>query len=395
MNLSEKVLVAGGTGLAGSAIVRGLIKKGFTKITATSHTRHPGDCFTQRDLAACKFIKIDLLDPNEVVKLFKEEEPHYVFFAAARVGGIMANHTYRAQFIYENLQIQNNIIHNSYLTGVKKLIFLGSTCVYPTNAPQPMQEAYLLTDTLEYLSEPYGIAKIAGIKMCESYNVQYGTNYISVMPTNLYGPNDNYDLTNSHFLPAFIRKMHLGKSVMSNNWEAIRRDLNRNPVEGITGDSRDAEIIEVLHKYGIQKTSDTQGSILLWGTGKPRREVMHSDELADACLYIMDNVDFPDLLKYFTEQYSAGMVKDEIRNTQINIGLGTDHTLYDIAYLVKDVTGYKGDIVWNHNMPDGTLQKLTGVSRLKELGWQSKYNLRQGIHNTYLSYVTNEYSTCI
>jgi GDP-L-fucose synthase len=391
MHLSKKVLVAGGTGLAGSAIVRGLLKKGFTNIIATYHTRNPANCFSAEHLAsgACKFIKIDLLDPNAVIKLFKEEAPEYVFLAAARVGGIMANHTYRAQFIYENLQIQNNIIHNSYLAGVNKLIFLGSTCIYPTNAPQPMQEGYLLTDTLEYLSEPYGIAKIAGIKMCESYNVQYGTNYLSVMPTNLYGPNDNYDLTNSHFLPAFIRKLHLGKSLMDDNWEAIRNDLNRNPVEGITGDATEVQMVNVLHKYGIQKTGEGAGSILLWGTGKPRREVMHADELADACLYIMENVDFSDLLKYSAGQYSDGIVKEEVRNTQINIGLGTDHTLYDIAYMVKEVVGYSGNIVWNHNMPDGTLQKLTGVNRLKELGWQSRYNLLQGIKDTYHFYLTN------
>nr|WP_294941493.1 GDP-L-fucose synthase [uncultured Mucilaginibacter sp.] len=392
MDLSEKILVAGGTGLAGSAIVRGLIKKGFTNVIATHHTRNPADCFKAAYLAsgACKFIKIDLLDPNAVIKLFKDEEPQYVFLAAARVGGIMANHTYRAQFIYENLQIQNNIIHNSYLAGVKKLIFLGSTCIYPTNAPQPMHEGYLLTDTLEYLSEPYGIAKIAGIKMCESYNVQYGTNYISVMPTNLYGPNDNYDLTNSHFLPAFIRKMHLGKSLMNDNWDAIRSDLARNPVEGIGGDATESQIIAILQKYGIRK-DDTAGggSILLWGTGKPRREVMHASELADACLYIMEKVDFTDLLKYSDMQYSAGIVKNEVRNTQINIGLGTDYALYDIAYMVKDVVGYKGDILWNHDMPDGTLQKLTGVNRLKELGWQSSLNLKQGIKETYEYYITN------
>jgi GDP-L-fucose synthase len=392
MNQSEKILVAGGTGLAGSAIVRELIKKGFTNIIATYHTRNPVSCFNAADLeaGACKFIKIDLLDPFAVVKMFKDEAPVYVFLAAARVGGIMANHTYRAQFIYENLQIQNNIIHNSYLSGIKKLIFLGSTCIYPTNAPQPMEEGYLLTDTLEYLSEPYGIAKIAGIKMCESYNVQYGTNYIAVMPTNLYGPNDNYDLTNSHFLPAFIRKMHLGKSLMDDNWEAIRHDLAKNPVEGIGGDATEEQITGMLRKYGIQnEDAGAGGNILLWGTGKPRREVMHAGELADACLYIMENVDFTDLLKYSAVQYSAGIVKSEVRNTQINIGLGTDHTLYDIAYMVKDVVGYKGDIVWNHDMPDGTLQKLTGIRRLKELGWQSSLNLQQGIKETYQFYITN------
>jgi GDP-L-fucose synthase len=392
MDLSEKILVAGGTGLAGSAIVRGLINKGFTNILATYHTRNPADCFKAADLAsgACKFIKIDLLDPNAVIKLFKDAAPQYVFLAAARVGGIMANHTYRAQFIYENLQIQNNIIHNSYLARVKKLIFLGSTCIYPTNAPQPMHEGYLLTNTLEYLSEPYGIAKIAGIKMCESYNVQYGTNYISVMPTNLYGPNDNYDLTNSHFLPAFIRKMHLGKSLMNGNWEAIRSDLARNPVEGISGDATEGQITDILQKYGIRK-DDTGGggSILLWGTGKPRREVMHAGELADACLFIMEKVDFTDLLKYSDVQYSAGIVKNEVRNTQINIGLGTDYALYDIAYMVKDVVGYKGDILWNHDMPDGTLQKLTSVNRLKELGWQSRFNLHQGMKETYEFYTTH------
>lgn len=387
MHISDSVLVAGGTGLAGSAIVRALIGKGFQNIIATYHTRDPADCFMKSDLVVCKFVKIDLLDPSAVVKLFNDETPEYVFLAAARVGGIMANHIYRAQFIYENLQIQNNIIHNSYLFGVKKLIFLGSTCVYPTNAPQPMHEACLLTDTLEYLSEPYGIAKIAGIKMCESYNLQYGTNYISVMPTNLYGPNDNYDLTNSHFLPAFIRKMHLGKSLLNDDWEAVRRDFNKNPVDGVTGDSTEGRIVQILNKYGIQKSGKSHGSIMLWGTGRPRREVMLSDDLADACLFIMMNIDFMDLSKYSAE-YSAGLVKNEVRNTQINIGLGADYTLYDIAYLVKDVVGYNGDIAWNKEMPDGTFQKLTGVDRLNDLGWQREFNLRQGIIDTYSFYAT-------
>lgn len=257
MNTNDKIFVAGGTGLAGSAIIRGLLKNGFTNVVASYHLSKPDRDFEKTEAGAqvCRFVKINLLEPAEVKDFFARESPLYVFLAAAKVGGIMANHTYRAQFIYENLQIQNNVIHNSYLNKVKKLIFLGSTCIYPFEAPQPMKEMCLMTGALEYLSEPYGVAKIAGIKMCESYNLQYGTNFISVMPTNLYGPNDNYDLNNSHFLPAFIRKMHLGKSLMEDDLAAIRIDLNKNPVNGLNGTASDVQIVELLKSYGITKTA--------------------------------------------------------------------------------------------------------------------------------------------
>lgn len=383
MNKTDKIFVAGGTGLAGSAIVRALLKAGFSNVVASCHTRKP-----DTGANGCRYIQMDLIEVDQVKAFFAAEQPQYIFLAAARVGGIMANHNYRAQFIYENLQIQNNIIHHSYLNKVNKLVFLGSTCIYPTHAPQPMQEQYLMTDTLEYLSEPYGVAKIAGIKMCESYNAQYGTNYISVMPTNLYGPNDNYDLQNSHFLPAFIRKMHLGKALMEDNWEAVRHDLNRNPVDSINGDATEEKIISLLKRYGITN-DEAGGRITLWGTGQPRREVLQSDQLADACLFIMEQVNFDDLLKLSPVKYSDGIVKNEVRNTQINIGLGTDYTLFEIAMLVKKAVNYTGEIIWDRSMPDGTMQKLTAVDRLTSLGWKNQLTLEEGIDLTYTSYKNN------
>ncbi|MCF6201385.1 MAG: NAD-dependent epimerase/dehydratase family protein, partial [Hydrogenimonas sp.] len=230
MRKNSKIFVAGGTGLVGSAIVKNLLEKGYSNIVANYHHKAP-----QTNDNTVRYVALDLLDPEAVKEFFENEKPEYIFLAAAKVGGIVANNTYRADFIYQNLQIQNNVIHQSYLHGVKKLMFLGSTCIYPKKCPQPMKEEYLLSGELEYTNEPYAIAKIAGIKMCESYNLQYGTNYISVMPTNLYGPNDNFDLEKSHVLPALIRKIHLGKALESNDWDTIRKDLNNLPIEGIDG----------------------------------------------------------------------------------------------------------------------------------------------------------------
>ncbi len=332
------------------------------------------------------------MDTAAVDNFFKIEKPEYVFLAAAKVGGIVANNTYRGQFIYENLMIQNNIIHNSYKHNVKKLLFLGSTCIYPGNAPQPMPEDSLLTSPLEYTNEPYAIAKIAGIKMCESYNIQYGTNFLSVMPTNLYGPNDNYDLEKSHVLPALIRKIYLGKCIEENNWEAIREDFSKRPVEGVGGSAQEDQMIDVLSKYGIsfEKQNVNEGiatgvstnkvTVEIWGSGKPLREFLWSEELADACVFIMEHVNFSDLTE---------LTQKEIRNTHINIGTGKEISIRDLALLIKEKIGYKGDLYFNSNKPDGTLRKLTDVTKLHSLGWHHQIEIQEGIERMLKWYLEN------
>ena len=284
MNKTSKIYLAGHRGLVGSAILKNLKERGYTNIVTRTHK------------------ELDLKDSQAVAAFFEAEKPEYVFLAAAKVGGIVANNTYRADFIYENLMIQNNVIHQSYVHGVKKLLFLGSTCIYPKDCPQPMKEEYLLTGELEYTNEPYALAKIAGIKMCESYNIQYKTNFIAVQPTNLYGPNDNFDLEKSHVLPALIRKIHLGKALENNDWETVRKDLNKLPIEGISGNNSEEEILNILDKYGISSSTfrggvrRTEGlaqfSVEIWGSGKPMREFLWSEDMADACVYLMENVDF-------------------------------------------------------------------------------------------------------
>ncbi len=359
MKKDLKIFIAGHRGMVGSAIHRELLAKGYNNIV--TRTRN----------------ELDLLNQNAVKEFFETEKPEYVVLAAAKVGGIVANNTYRAQFIYENLTIQNNIIHQSYLNGVKKLLFLGSSCIYPKNAPQPLKEEYLLTNELEYTNEPYAIAKIAGIKMCESYNLQYGTNFISVMPTNLYGKNDNYDLEKSHVLPALIRKMHLGKCLINDDWQAIRDDLNSNPIEGISGNNNDSEILAVLKKYGIEKNS-SEVSIELWGTGNPLREFLYVDDLASACVYLLENIDFKDTFPKNTK---------EIRNTHINIGTGKDLPIKELAEIVKQTVGFAGNIVWNTDKPDGTYKKQLDVSKLNGLGWKEKVSLEEGIKMVYDNYI--------
>jgi GDP-L-fucose synthase len=314
---------------------------------------------------------------------FQSEKPEFVFLAAAKVGGIVANNTYRGQFIYENLMIQNNIIHYAYRCGVKKLLFLGSTCIYPGNAPQPMPEDCLLTGPLEYSNEPYAVAKIAGIKMCESYNIQYGTNFLSVMPTNLYGPNDNYDLEKSHVLPALMRKIYLGKCLEDNNWIDIRNDLNKRPVEGINGTATNNEILQILANYGIRSPfGGIEGafSVEIWGSGSPLREFLWSEELADACVYVMENVNFSDL---------AGFGQKDIRNTHINIGTGKEISIKNLAYLIKEKIGFKGNFVFNTTKPDGTLRKLTDVTKLHSLGWHHTIEIEEGIERMYKWYTRN------
>jgi GDP-L-fucose synthase len=306
MESTAKIYVAGHRGMVGSALVRRLQAERYENIVVR----------TSREL--------DLRNQQAVSEFFETERPDYVFLAAAKVGGIMANNVYRAEFLYDNLQIQNNIIHNSYLTGVKKLMFLGSSCIYPKMAPQPLKEDYLLTGLLEYTNEPYAIAKITGIKMCENYRKQYGCNFISAMPTNLYGPNDNYDLNNSHVLPAMIRKFHEAK------------------VEG-------------------------KPFVELWGTGSPLREFLHADDLADACVYLMKTYD--------GEQF-------------VNVGVGEDISIKNLAELIKKTVGYEGILHWNTDKPDGTPRKLMDVTRLHSMGWKHKYDLEEGIRITYQDFLS-------
>lgn len=363
MNKNSKIYIAGHTGMVGSAILRNLKNKGYKNIIF-------------RD-----FAELDLTKQQDVIDFFEKEKPEYVFLAAAKVGGIVANNNYRAEFIYDNLQIQNNIIHQSYKFGVKKLLFLGSSCIYPKNAPQPLKEEYLLTSELEYTNEPYAIAKISGIKVCESYNIQYKTNFIPVMPTNLYGKNDNYDLEKSHVLPALIRKMHLGKCLENNDWQALRIDLNKNPIGKISGKNSKFEIVNILKKYGIKYSENQEKSkteITLWGTGNPYREFLNVNDMADACVYVMENLNFDDI---------KGS-KKQIKNTHINIGCGEDITIKKLAETVKNITKYQGKIIWDSSKPDGTFRKLLDVSKLKSFGWTYKISLTKGISETYKNYIT-------
>ncbi len=369
MHKDAKIYVAGHRGLVGSALVQNLKSKGYHNFVLKTHAQ------------------LDLTDSNAVANFFKKEKPEYVFLAAAKVGGIVANNTYRADFIYQNLMIQNNIIHHSFLNKVKKLLFLGSTCIYPKNCPQPMKEEYLLTDVLEYTNEPYAIAKIAGIKMCESYNLQYGTNYISVMPTNLYGPNDNFDLEKSHVLPALIRKIHLGKALENNDWEIIKKDLNHLPIENISGDnSNEEEILRILNKYGIQK-KENNTAIEIWGSGKPMREFLWSEDMADACVFLMEKINFNDTVNIVKGNNSTCEPTEyntnEIRNTHINIGTGKDISIKKLAETIKNYIGFKGELFFNTSKPDGTLKKLTDPSKLHQLGWKHKMELEEGIGNMY------------
>ncbi|MEA3418036.1 MAG: GDP-L-fucose synthase [Campylobacterota bacterium] len=376
MNKDSKIYIAGHRGLVGSAIVKNLESKGYTNLVFKKHA------------------ELDLTDQQAVAKFFETEKPEYVILAAARVGGIVANNTYRADFIYENLQIQNNVIHQSYLNGVKKLLFLGSTCIYPKNAPQPMPEDCLLTDTLEYTNEPYAIAKIAGIKMCESYNIQYGTNYISVMPTNLYGPNDNFDLEKSHVLPALIRKIHLGKALEENDWDTIRTDLDKLPIEGIDGNASDEEILHILASYGLRITdhgSRPAVQVEIWGSGKPRREFLWSEDMADACVYLLENRDFKDTYADTTGSNDTctpnRIPTTEIRNTHINIGTGKDISIEELAQTIKKIVGYQGELYFNTDKPDGTMVKLTDPSKLHALGWKHQVELEDGIQRIYRWYI--------
>lgn len=368
LDKSAKIYVAGHHGLVGSAIWNNLLQRGYTNLVGRSHK------------------ELDLLDPIAVRQFFDQEQPDAVVLAAAHVGGIMANLQYRADFIYQNLQIQQNVIGESWRHGVKKLLFLGSTCIYPREAPQPMTEECLLTSPLEYTNEPYAIAKIAGLKMCESFNLQYGTNYIAVMPTNLYGPNDNFHLENSHVLPAMIRKIHLAKCLNEGLWDDVRKDIQLRPVTAklngeiarIDGSSTEADILRVLAHYGI-----TPEAVTLWGSGAPMREFLWSEEMADASVHVLLNVDFKDT---YTENINADKI-NEIRNCHINVGTGKEISIREVAQLIMREIGFKGDLRWDSTKPDGTLRKLTDVSKLHRLGWHHKIEIDEGVHRLYQWYL--------
>ena len=355
MDKDTKIYVAGHHGLVGSAIWSNLQSRGYTNLVGRSHK------------------ELDLLDGAAVKQFFDEEQPDAVVLAAAHVGGILANLQYRADFIYQNLQIQQNVIGESFRHNVKKLLFLGSTCIYPRDAAQPMKEDALLTSPLEYTNEPYAIAKIAGLKMCESFNLQYGTNYIAVMPTNLYGPNDNFHLENSHVLPAMIRKIHLAKCLNEGDWKAVRRDLDLRPVEGVTGSNSDAEILDKLAKFGI-----TCEAVTLWGTGTPMREFLWSEEMADASVHVLLNVDFKDTCMEGSK---------DIRNCHINVGTGKEVCIREVAEMIMKEVQFKGDLRWDSSKPDGTMRKLTDVSKLHSLGWHHKVEIDEGIERLYEWYL--------
>ena len=337
--------------MVGSAIWNNLKARGYENLVGRSHK------------------ELDLLDPVAVKQFFDDERPDAVVLAAAHVGGIMANLNYRADFIYQNLQIQQNVIGESFRHGVKKLLFLGSTCIYPRMAPQPMKEDALLTSELEYTNEPYAIAKIAGLKMCESFSLQYGCNYVAVMPTNLYGPNDNFHLENSHVLPAMIRKAHLAKCLNEGLWDDLRLDLDLRPVEGVTGKNTEAEITAELAKFGI-----TAEAVTLWGTGSPMREFLWSEDMADASVHVLLNVDFKDT-------YAPG--EREIRNCHINVGTGKELSIRELAEKVIKTVGFKGELRWDASKPDGTPRKLTDVSKLHALGWHHKVEIDDGVQKLY------------
>ena len=392
LDKNSKIYVAGHHGLVGSAIWNNLKSRGYNNLIGRGHH------------------ELDLTDQYAVKKFFDEERPDAVVLAAAFVGGIIANSLYRADFIMQNMKIQCNVISNAYSHGVKKLLFLGSTCIYPKNAPQPMKEEALLTSPLEYTNEEYAIAKIAGLKMCESYNLQYGTNYIAVMPTNLYGPNDNFHLENSHVMPAMMRKIYLAKLIHDNDWDEIRVDMDKRPInptnklcaiigEGnVDGKNEKERILKALAFYGIE-----DNKVTLWGDGSPLREFLWSEDMADASVHVLLNVDFKDIIgieKYSSVFYGAkinGVVDrnnsegrggalpklGEIRNCHINVGTGKELTIKELANLVVKTLGFEGDVIWDDSKPNGTPRKLIDVEKLHRLGWTHKVEIEAGVERLY------------
>jgi len=370
LNKNSKIYVAGHLGLVGTAITEALKRKGYTNIIGRS------------------FLELDLRRQEDTEAFFAAEKPVAVILCAAKVGGIMANNTLRAEFIYENLMIEANVIHAAYLNGVKKLVFLGSSCIYPRDCPQPMKEDHLLTSPLEYTNEPYAIAKIAGLKMCEAYNLRYGTDFIAVMPTNLYGPNDNFNLTGGHVMPSLMRRIHLGKLLENGDLEGIRADLARRPVDGFDGSGTEKEVVELLERQGVksrksesQKSKD-QGDVQVevWGTGKPLREFMYSGDMADATVYVMEKISFRDL---------APSGAAEVRNTHINIGTGEEITIRDLSLLLKETIGFRGELVFDHSKPDGTPRKFLDSSKLHSLGFRHATSLKEGAGKMYRWYLDN------
>ncbi|MBO5058177.1 MAG: GDP-L-fucose synthase [Prevotella sp.] len=381
LSKDSKIFVAGHHGLVGSAIWNNLKARGYNNLVGRGHK------------------ELDLTNQIAVKEFFNQEQPDAVVLAAAHVGGIMANSLYRADFIMQNMLMQCNVIGEAYRHNVKKLLFLGSTCIYPKNAPQPMREDALLTSELEYTNEEYAIAKIAGLKMCESYNLQYGTNYIAVMPTNLYGPNDNFHLENSHVMPAMMRKIYLAKLIHDEEWDAIRTDMSKRPVEGVDGNASKEDILKVLAKYGIENNKVT-----LWGTGKPLREFLWSEEMADASVHVLLNVDFSDIIgkKVYssvqTGAATAGGNTDrnsnsgrggaipslgEIRNCHINVGTGKELTIRELSELIVKTVGFTGEVHFDASKPDGTMRKLIDVSKLHSLGWHHKVEIDEGVERLF------------
>ncbi len=373
-----RIYIAGHRGLVGSGIWRSLERHGYTNLIGKS-----------RD-------ELDLVNQQAVEEFFASEKPEYVVLVAAKVGGIVANSTYRGQFIYENMMIEMNVIHAAYKHGVKKLLFLGSSCIYPKLAPQPLKEEHLLTGPLEPTNEPYAIAKIAGIRLCDAYNRQYKTNFISAMPTNMYGPGDNYHPQNSHVLPAFIRRMHLAKALENADFAELARIYRSELLSGgcqLPGEPNPAtqqpgneELTSWLAKSGIHPSSDlcpptsgTQGvRLACWGSGSPLREFLYSDDLAEACVFLLENIDYKDMA--FEDE--SGTVQ-----AHVNVGSGKETTIRELAETVKDVIGYEGEIEWDTSKPDGTPRKLMDSSRLMSMGWAPKINLREGIARAYQDFL--------
>lgn len=386
LNKDTKIYVAGHRGLVGSAIWNNLEAHGYHHLVGRTHA------------------ELDLTDQAAVRRFFDRERPEVVVLAAAYVGGIMANSLYRADFIMQNMQMQCNVISESYAHDVRKLLFLGSTCIYPKDAPQPMEETALLTSPLEYTNEPYAIAKIAGLKMCESYNLQYGTDYIAVMPTNLYGPNDNFHLDNSHVMPAMMRKIYLAQLIHKGRWDMIKRDLDSRPVHGIDGSAAQADIERTLARYGIYNHR-----VVLWGTGHPLREFLWSEDMAAACVHLLLNISFKDIIGI--ENYSSVMLGEkanaridrnadtarggalpqlgDIRNCHINIGTGSEISIADLAQLIARTIDFQGTIDFDTSKPDGTLRKLTDVSKLHSLGWHHSVELDEGVARLFQWYKTS------
>ena len=374
MNKKKKIYIAGHKGMVGSAVWRALEKRGYTNLVGVSSK------------------KLNLRNQQAVLDFYKEEKPSVVIDAAAKVGGILANNDYPYDFLMQNMQIQNNLIDGALNSGIEKFIFLGSSCIYPKDSQQPIKEKYLLSGYLEPTNEPYAIAKITGIKLCESYNRQYGTDYRSIMPTNLYGPNDNFHLENSHVIPAIIRKIYLAKCIEKSDWKAIKQDIKNNPIKGLAENSTNNQILKILAKQGIKqlKTQDSrlitddsqlnEVEVELWGSGKPMREFLHVDDMADASIHIME------IDKKILESEADLML------SHINIGTGVDIRIKDIAQTIKEVVGFCGEIVFNAKMPDGTKRKLLDVSKINGLGWESTISLKDGLRSTYKWFLENNAS---